>query len=89
MALMTKEQYLASLRGLDHWVYIQGEKVRSVPDHPISAPPAMAMAETYHQTDTEDMKSLSRHGPISPVRLSTGSPTSNTVWRTWSKRSSC
>ena len=58
MALMTKEQYLASLRGLDHWVYIQGEKVRSVPDHPISAPPAMAMAETYHQTDTEDMKSL-------------------------------
>jgi 4-hydroxybutyryl-CoA dehydratase/vinylacetyl-CoA-Delta-isomerase len=58
MALMSKEQYLASLRDLDHWVYIQGEKVLSVPDHPISAPPAMAMAETYHQAGIEEMKPL-------------------------------
>jgi 4-hydroxybutyryl-CoA dehydratase/vinylacetyl-CoA-Delta-isomerase len=58
MALMTKDQYVASLRELDHWVYIQGEKVRSVPDHPISAPPAMAMAETYDQADTGEMKPL-------------------------------
>jgi aromatic ring hydroxylase len=48
MALMTKDQYLDSLRGLDHWVCIQGEKVRSVPDHPMSGPPAMAMAEHRH-----------------------------------------
>lgn len=58
MALMTKDQYLASLRGLDHWVYIQGEKVRSVPDHPISAPPAMAMAETYRRAEIGEMKPL-------------------------------
>jgi 4-hydroxybutyryl-CoA dehydratase/vinylacetyl-CoA-Delta-isomerase len=58
MALMTKEQYLSSLRGLGHRVFIQGEKVDSVPDHPISRPPAMAMAETYQQADQEDMKAL-------------------------------
>jgi len=58
MALMTKEQYLSSLRGLGHRVFIQGEKVDSVPDHPISKPPAMAMAETYQQAEQEDMKAL-------------------------------
>jgi len=58
MALMTKEQYLSSLRELDHRVFIQGEAVGSIPDHPISRPPAMAMAETYQQAEQEDMKSL-------------------------------
>ena len=58
MALMTKEQYLSSLRALDHRVFIQGDAVQSVPDHPISKPPAMAMAETYQQADQEDMKPL-------------------------------
>ena len=58
MALMTKEQYLSSLRELDHRVFIQGETVQSVPDHPISKPPAMAMAETYQQAEQEDMKPL-------------------------------
>ena len=58
MALMTKEQYLSSLRELDHRVFIQGEAVQSVPDHPISKPPAMAMAETYQQAEQEDMKPL-------------------------------
>jgi 4-hydroxybutyryl-CoA dehydratase/vinylacetyl-CoA-Delta-isomerase len=55
---MTKEQYLSSLRELDHRVFIQGETVQSVPDHPISKPPAMAMAETYQQAEQEDMKPL-------------------------------
>ncbi len=58
MALMTKEQYLSSLRELDHRVFIQGDLVQSVPDHPISKPPAMAMAETYQQAEQEDMKPL-------------------------------
>jgi 4-hydroxybutyryl-CoA dehydratase/vinylacetyl-CoA-Delta-isomerase len=58
VALMTKEQYLSSLRELDHRVFIQGDAVQSVPDHPISKPPAMAMAETYQQAEQEDMKSL-------------------------------
>ncbi len=58
MALMTKEQYITSVRELDHRVFIQGERVESVPDHPISGPPAMAMAETYQQTEQPDTKPL-------------------------------
>ena len=58
MALMTKEAYLSSLRKLDHRVFIQGERVESVPDHPISRPPAMALAEIYQQAGQEDMRSL-------------------------------
>lgn len=51
MPLMSKEDYLASLRRLGHRVFIQGRRVESVPDHPISGPGAMAMAETYHQAE--------------------------------------
>lgn len=49
MTLLKKEEYLSSLRGLDHRVFVQGEQVASVPDNPISGPGAMAMAETYEQ----------------------------------------
>ena len=58
MALMTKEAYLSSLRELDHRVFIQGERVDNIPDHPISGPPAMALAEIYEQAGQEDMKQL-------------------------------
>ena len=58
MALITKDEYLSSIRRLGHRVFIRGEKVESVPDHPISGPPAMALAETYEQAGSEDMKSL-------------------------------
>ena len=58
MALMTMEQYLSTIRELDHTVFIQGEKIESVVEHPISKPPAMAMAETYYRADQEDSKSL-------------------------------
>jgi len=58
MSLMTKEQYLDSLRNLGHRVFIKGEEVQSIADHPISGPPAMAMAETYAQAKIDEMKSL-------------------------------
>ena len=58
MALMTRDQYISSIEALDHRVFIQGEKVRSVTDHPISKPPAMAMAETYCQAEQDGTKSL-------------------------------
>lgn len=58
MALMTKEAYLSSIRELDHRVFIQGERVDNIPDHPISGPPAMALAEIYQQAGQEDMKPL-------------------------------
>lgn len=58
MALMSKEQYLDTLRDLRHRVYIQGEKVKSVPDHPIAGPPAMALAGTYEMAGQEETKAL-------------------------------
>jgi len=50
---MTKAQYLEGLRRLDHRVFIGGEKVDSVPDHPMSRPPAMAIAETYARAERD------------------------------------
>ncbi len=49
MTLMTREAYLSGLNSLSHRVFIQGKAVPSVPEHPISRPGAMAMAETYDQ----------------------------------------
>jgi 4-hydroxybutyryl-CoA dehydratase/vinylacetyl-CoA-Delta-isomerase len=58
MSLMTKAQYLLTLKDLSHSVFIREEKVQNVADHPISRPSAMAMAETYHQAEQEEMKPL-------------------------------
>ena len=53
MTLMSRDEYLSSLSRLDHRAYIQGQVVSSVPDHPISRPGAMAMAETYNQAEQD------------------------------------
>jgi 4-hydroxybutyryl-CoA dehydratase/vinylacetyl-CoA-Delta-isomerase len=58
MALMTGDNYLASIEKLDHQVFIQGEKCLNVTDHPISRPPAMAIAETYFQAERAETKAL-------------------------------
>ena len=58
MALMTGDNYLASLKELDHHVFIQGKKIQDVTSHPLARPPAMAMAETYFQAEHDEMKSL-------------------------------
>ena len=49
MALMTRDQFLAGLRQVGHRVFIQGERIDDVVEHPVSRPSALAMAETYHQ----------------------------------------
>jgi 4-hydroxybutyryl-CoA dehydratase/vinylacetyl-CoA-Delta-isomerase len=58
MALMTRDQYISSLSQLKHRVFVRGEQIDSVTEHPISRPPAMAIAETYHQAGKEEMRSL-------------------------------
>jgi 4-hydroxybutyryl-CoA dehydratase/vinylacetyl-CoA-Delta-isomerase len=58
MTLMTGDHYLASLGQLGHQVFIQGQKIQDVTEHPISRPPAMAMAETYFQAEQDPMKAL-------------------------------
>ncbi len=77
MSLMTKEEYLSGLRALAHTVYLQGEQIQSVVDHPVSAPAAMAMAETYHQGEKPEMRELfTAESPPSSANPSTASPTS-------------
>ncbi len=55
---MTKDEYLESLAKLGHRVFIRGEQIQGVINHPMSRPPAMAMAETYYQAELEEMKDL-------------------------------
>ena len=56
--MITKEAYLQSIKNLGHRVFIQGELVDSVVDHPISRPPIMALAETYAQAERKEQKAL-------------------------------
>ncbi|MGD8763994.1 MAG: 4-hydroxyphenylacetate 3-hydroxylase N-terminal domain-containing protein [Desulfobacteraceae bacterium] len=58
MTLLTGDNYLSSIGRLDHQVFIQGKKIQDVTEHPISRPPAMAMAETYFQAEQDQMKAL-------------------------------
>ena len=56
--MISKETYLNSISNLGHRVFIQGEVVANIVEHPISRPPVMALAETYAQAEKEEKKSL-------------------------------
>lgn len=58
MSLKTSEEYVQSVRDLRHRVFIQGATVDSVPDHPISKPPVMALAQTYRLAEKKETRSL-------------------------------
>ena len=58
MTLLTGDNYLQSIAELDHHVFIQGQKIDNIVEHPISRPPAMAIAETYFQAEQDKMKTL-------------------------------
>ncbi len=58
MALMTKEQYIESLRKLDIKVYMFGELVENPVDHPIIKPSINSVAMTYelaHDPEYQDL----------------------------------
>ncbi|MBF8984196.1 4-hydroxyphenylacetate 3-hydroxylase family protein [Lutibacter sp. B2] len=58
MALMTKEQYLDSLRKLDIKVYLFGELIENPVDHPMIRPSINSVAMTYelaHDPQYEDL----------------------------------
>lgn len=58
MALMTKEQYIESLRKLDIKAYIFGELIDNPVDHPIIRPSVNSVAMTYelaHDPQYEDL----------------------------------
>ncbi|WP_129596009.1 4-hydroxyphenylacetate 3-hydroxylase family protein [Anaerophilus nitritogenes] len=58
MALMTKEQYLDSLRKLDIKVYVFGELIKNFVDHPIIRPSINSVAMTYELAQHPEYKEL-------------------------------
>ncbi len=58
MALMTKEQYIASLRELNLKVYMFGELVENPVDHPIIKPSMNSVAMTYEMANIKEYEDL-------------------------------
>jgi 4-hydroxybutyryl-CoA dehydratase/vinylacetyl-CoA-Delta-isomerase len=64
MALKTGEQYEESLRKLKLKVYLQGELVKNVVDHPIIRPSMNSVKMTYElaqQPEYEDLMTATSH----------------------------
>lgn len=62
MSLMTKEQYIESLRKMNFNLYIFGEKVKNIVDHPMIIPSMNSVAMTYelaHDPRYEDLVTTS------------------------------
>jgi 4-hydroxybutyryl-CoA dehydratase/vinylacetyl-CoA-Delta-isomerase len=58
MTMMTAEQYEASLRRLKRRVYLLGERVENVVDHPIIRPSMRAVAKTYELAHVPEYEGL-------------------------------
>lgn len=58
MALMTKEQYIESLRKMNLKVYLFGELIENPVDHPIIRPSMNSVAMTYDLAQQEEYKDL-------------------------------
>lgn len=58
MALMTREEYIESLRKLDLKVYLFGELIENPVDHPIIRPSLNSVAMTYELAQQEEYKDL-------------------------------
>ncbi len=62
--LMTASQYTNSLRKLNRVVYLFGEKVDSVVDHPVIRPSLNAVAMTYslaHRPEYQELMTVTSH----------------------------
>lgn len=60
MPLMTKDDYIASLRALKRRVFILGERVENVVDHPLVRPSLNACAMTYELAQQPEYADLMR-----------------------------
>jgi len=58
MALMTREEYIESLRKLDLKVYLMGELVENPVDHPMIRPSLNSVAMTYELAHHDEYKNL-------------------------------
>ena len=64
MPIKTAEEYVESLRRLRPTVYILGERVRNVVDHPLIRPSINSVAATYelaHHPEYEDLMTATSH----------------------------
>lgn len=57
-AMMTREEYIASLRKLNLQVYFMGEKIDNPVDHPMIRPSMNSVAMTYELAQQEEYKDL-------------------------------
>lgn len=60
MPLMTPDAYIASLRALKRRVYIHGERVENIVDHPLVRPSLNACAMTYALAQQDEYAALMR-----------------------------
>jgi len=58
MALMTKDQYIESLRKMNLKVYLFGELIENTVDHPMIRPSLNSVAMTYELAQQEEYKDL-------------------------------
>ena len=56
MALMTREEYIESLRKLDLKVYMFGKRVENVVDNPIIRPSINSVTMTYELAQQDEYK---------------------------------
>ncbi|MBR1644716.1 MAG: 4-hydroxyphenylacetate 3-hydroxylase family protein [Bacteroidales bacterium] len=56
--MMTKEQYIESLRKLNMKVYYMGERIENPVDHPMIRPSLNSVAKTYELAEQEEYKDL-------------------------------
>ena len=62
--MKTAKQYIASLRDMNHEIYLFGRRVKSPVDHPIIRPTVNCLAATYelaHQPDYESLLTATSH----------------------------
>ena len=60
MALMTRDEYISSLRAMNRSVFILGERVENVIDHPLVRPSLNACAMTYELAQQSEYADLMR-----------------------------
>ena len=56
--MMTREEYIASLRNMKLKVYFMGEKIDNPVDHPVIRPSMNSVALTYELAQQEEYKEL-------------------------------
>ena len=56
--MMTKDQYIESLRKMNLKVYLMGERIENPADHPMIRPSMNSVAMTYELAEKEEYKDL-------------------------------